>query len=105
MGDDPLPPLIDAVLSGPNRQADRRRNAIFVEISNRLGEQAKETDALRTWVAALHEVVAAIVAEDRTAAQLRDDLDSVRAQLEELRRIEAAPTAKRKRAKRKKERR
>jgi hypothetical protein len=60
------------------------------EFAGRLGAQAEETAALQTWVAALHEAVAAIKAKvDRADAQLRDDLDSLRAQLEELRRIHA----------------
>ena len=59
--------------------------------SGGLGAQVEETAALQTWVAALHEAVAAIKAkEDRTEAQLRDDLDSLRAQLEELRTIHTA---------------
>lgn len=56
------------------------------EFAGQLGAQAEEAAALRRWVAALHEAVAAIQAkEDRADAQLRHDLDSLGAQLEELR--------------------
>jgi hypothetical protein len=61
------------------------------EISGQLGAQAEEAAKLRAWVAALHEAVAAVQAkEDQADALLRQDVDSLRAKLEELRTIHTA---------------